>query len=132
MIFIEINKDDYNYNQSITYNDIISLCHLATDDNVFNNELIQHEFGFKVLKDKESINHHVVNIPDMLDSTLKLIDYFNYRKYEIDIGWTTQDDFKSLNLIDFITTQWYYKEILIANGAKIRVSNSYIILVEKV
>lgn len=131
MIFIEINKDDYNYNQSITYNDIISLCHFATDDNVFNNELIQHGFGFKVLKDKESINHHIVNIHDMLDSTLKLIDYFNYRKYEIDIGWTTQNDFKSFNLIDFIKNQWY-KEIIAANGAKIRVSNGYIILVEKV
>ncbi len=62
MIFIEINKDDYNYNQSITYNEIISLCQFASDNNVFNNELIQHEFGFKVLKDKEPINHHIVNI----------------------------------------------------------------------
>ena len=131
MIFIEINKDGDNFNQPVTRNEIISLCHLATDDNDFNNELLQHEFGFKLLKDKESINHHIVNIHDMLDNTFKLIDYFNCRKYEIDIGWTTQNDFKSFNLIDFIKNQWY-KEIIASNGAKIRDTNGYIILVEKV
>ena len=66
----------------------------------------------------------------MLNNTLKVIDYFNYRKYEIDIGWTTQDDFKSFNLIHFIKNQWY-KEIIASNGAKIRDTNGYIILVEK-